>query len=76
MKNILIYLIRGYKYLISPLLGNQCRFSPSCSEYMQEAVQTHGVLKGLFLGLKRILRCAPWSAGGYDPVPKNHNHKL
>jgi hypothetical protein len=43
---------------------------------MQEAIQNHGVLKGLFLGLKRILRCAPWSDGGHDPVPKNHNHKL
>jgi len=43
---------------------------------MQEAIQTHGVVKGLYLGLKRIVRCAPWSAGGYDPVPKNHNHKL
>jgi putative membrane protein insertion efficiency factor len=76
MKTLLTYLIRGYQYLISPMLGNHCRFSPSCSEYMHEAIQTHGVLKGLFLGLKRILRCAPWSSGGYDPVPKNHNRKL
>jgi len=76
MKTLLTYLIRGYQYLISPMLGNHCRFSPSCSEYIHEAVQTHGVLKGLFLGLKRILRCAPWSSGGYDPVPKNHNRKL
>ena len=76
MKTLLTYLIRGYQYLFSPMLGNHCRFSPSCSEYMHEAIQNHGVIKGLFLGLKRILRCAPWSAGGYDPGPKNHNHKL
>ena len=76
MKTLLTYLIRWYQYLISPMLGNHCRFSPSCSEYTHEAIQSHGVLKGLFLGLKRILRCAPWSAGGYDPVPKNNNHKL
>ena len=76
MKTLLTYMIRGYQYLISPILGNHCRFSPSCSEYMLEAIKTHGVIKGLYLGLKRILRCAPWSAGGYDPVPKNHKHKL
>ncbi|WP_281970454.1 MULTISPECIES: membrane protein insertion efficiency factor YidD [unclassified Polynucleobacter] len=76
MKILFVYMIRGYQYLISPILGNHCRFSPSCSEYMLEAINIHGVIKGLYLGLKRILRCAPWSSGGYDPVPKNHKHKL
>ena len=76
MKNLFIQLIRGYQYFISPLLGNHCRFTPSCSEYTREAIQTYGALKGVYFGFKRILRCAPWGTGGYDPVPKSHNHKL
>jgi putative membrane protein insertion efficiency factor len=65
--------IRAYKYLISPLLPNACRFEPTCSRYALEAIETHGALKGLWLGLRRILRCHPitWLGGGsgYDPVP-------
>lgn len=69
-------MIRGYQYLFRPWLGSHCRFSPSCSEYMAEAIQKHGVLKGLYLGIKRLFRCAPWSLGGYDPVPQKHKHDL
>lgn len=69
MQKALIALLRGYRYAISPLLGNHCRFHPSCSSYAIEALQTHGTLKGMWLTTKRLGRCHPWCAGGYDPVP-------
>ncbi len=69
MRRFFILLVRGYSYLISPLLGNNCRYYPSCSSYMQEAIELHGVLRGLWLGTKRILRCHPFHEGGVDPVP-------
>ncbi|MQY52409.1 membrane protein insertion efficiency factor YidD [Rhodocyclus tenuis] len=69
MKTLLVALIRIYQYAISPLLGQRCRFFPSCSEYTVEAVQRHGALKGGYLGMRRLARCHPWSPGGYDPVP-------
>nr|WP_305799384.1 membrane protein insertion efficiency factor YidD [Marinobacterium weihaiense] len=69
MMRILILLVRAYQLAISPFLGNNCRFYPSCSGYMIEALQTHGILKGLYLGTRRILRCHPYSDGGIDPVP-------
>ena len=65
----LVWLIRAYQVAISPMLGNRCRFFPSCSDYTMEALQTHGVLKGIWLGLRRVSRCHPWHPGGYDPVP-------
>jgi putative membrane protein insertion efficiency factor len=65
----LVALLRGYKYAISPLLGLNCRFAPSCSEYAVEALERHGVLRGLYLAVKRVSRCHPWNPGGYDPVP-------
>jgi putative membrane protein insertion efficiency factor len=68
MKLILV-LIRGYGYAISPLLGRNCRFFPSCSDYAAQAVEKHGARKGVYLGLKRICRCHPWNPGGFDPVP-------
>ncbi|MCB1750438.1 MAG: membrane protein insertion efficiency factor YidD [Gammaproteobacteria bacterium] len=79
MKKILIALIRGYAYLISPFLGNNCRYVPSCSAYTQEAIDRFGARKGLWMGLKRISRCHPFHHGGYDPVPdgstqRHHDH--
>ena len=68
MKFIAIYLLRAYKLLLSPLFPPSCRFTPTCSEYAAEAIGKYGFLKGTALGLKRILRCHPFAAGGYDPV--------
>ena len=70
VKIIFVFLIRVYQYGLSPLLGgSKCRYSPSCSEYAREAIVKHGSLKGSWLALKRIARCAPWGSHGYDPVP-------
>lgn len=66
----LLLLIRAYQVTVSPYLGNVCRFEPSCSQYMYEALQRKGLIKGLWLGIRRLLRCHPFNAGGYDPVPK------
>lgn len=70
MRSILMWLVRGYRYAISPLLGDHCRYTPSCSEYTLAALERHGALKGGWLSLKRIGRCHPWHSGGFDPVPK------
>jgi len=69
MRRFILLLIKGYSYLISPLLGNNCRYYPSCSAYTYEAVERYGVGRGLWLGLRRILRCHPFHPGGVDPVP-------
>jgi len=77
MKRLVLLFLKGYSYLISPLLGNNCRYYPSCSAYTREAVEIHGVLRGLWLGTRRILRCHPFHEGGYDPVPGSegrHKH--
>ena len=66
----IIKLIKIYKFLISPLLGNSCRYFPTCSDYSIESLRTYGLFKGLFLSLKRILSCHPWRDGGFDPVKK------
>ncbi len=71
----LIFLIRAYRYLLSPMLGVHCRYTPSCSQYAQQALETHGLLRGLWLTLKRVGSCHPWHSGGYDPVPGvEHKH--
>jgi putative membrane protein insertion efficiency factor len=69
MKTLLLALIRAYQYALRPLLGANCRFYPSCSDYAREALEKHGALKGSWLALRRILRCHPYHPGGYDPVP-------
>lgn len=69
MRKVLIVLIRGYQLFISPFLGNHCRFYPSCSHYTIEAIDTHGPVRGLYLGLRRLGKCHPWHPGGFDPVP-------
>ncbi|MGY6517361.1 MAG: membrane protein insertion efficiency factor YidD [Lysobacteraceae bacterium] len=69
MKHILILLLRAYKLLISPLLGQRCRFHPSCSSYAMEAIGRFGAIRGSWLALRRILKCHPLHPGGYDPVP-------
>lgn len=76
LRTLLIAPIRLYQWTLSPLLGVNCRYAPSCSEYAAEAIATHGPLRGLWLALRRISRCHPWGASGYDPVPPRHacNH--
>ncbi len=69
MKALLTAFIRGYQYLFRPLLGANCRFAPSCSDYAREAIEKHGALAGAWLAAKRIARCHPYHPGGYDPVP-------
>jgi putative membrane protein insertion efficiency factor len=68
MQRILIAVLRGYKILISPLLPSACRFYPTCSEYMLDAISKHGAWRGVWMGVKRLGRCHPFHAGGYDPV--------
>ena len=69
MTRVLIGLLRAYRLLISPIYGQVCRYHPSCSAYALEAVTVHGSLRGSWLAVRRIARCHPWAAGGYDPVP-------
>ena len=69
MRHLIRVLIRAYQLAISPLLAARCRFYPSCSQYALEAVSTHGSLRGSWLALRRLARCHPFDAGGYDPVP-------
>ena len=68
MQIILIAALKGYKLLLSPLLPSACRYRPTCSEYMLDAVEQYGVWRGVWLGLKRLGRCHPFHQGGYDPV--------
>ena len=69
LKYFLLKLIHFYKIAISPFIPASCRYRPSCADYTSEAIRIHGVLKGIGLGMKRILRCHPWGGWGYDPVP-------
>ena len=78
MKSLMLLLIRFYQKCLSPFLPHVCRYKPSCSEYFAQALITHGVFKGSYLGIKRILRCHPWGGQGDDPVPpsnKRNEHK-
>jgi hypothetical protein len=68
-EKFLLSLIRLYQITLSPFLGQQCRFTPSCSEYTRLAIERYGACRGSWLGLRRILRCQPFCAGGHDPVP-------
>ncbi|MGB9716624.1 MAG: membrane protein insertion efficiency factor YidD [Thermodesulfovibrionales bacterium] len=80
MRDILLWMIKLYRYLLSPFFPVSCRFNPTCSEYALEAIEKHGVVIGLFLIVKRLSRCHPFHGGGDDPVPccKNYkyNHKV
>ena len=69
MKALLLLMLRGYQYALRPLMGANCRFAPSCSDYAREAVERHGALKGVWLAARRLARCHPYHPGGYDPVP-------
>ena len=71
----LIQIIKGYKFIISPLLGNNCRYFPNCSDYSIEALRTYGFFKGLFMTIKRVLSCHPFKEGGIDPVKKEMGKK-
>jgi len=70
LSKIFVACVRAYQVTLSPLFGDCCRFTPSCSNYMIEAIQIHGAGKGVWLGLKRLLRCHPFGKSGYDPVPE------
>lgn len=71
MKSLLVLLVRGYQLCISPFLGQNCRFYPSCSQYAIEAINRHGAMKGGWLSTKRLCKCHPWHPGGLDPVPES-----
>jgi len=73
VKYLLIALLKAYRFAISPLYGQVCRYHPSCSAYALEAVTVHGSIKGSWLAVRRVARCNPWSRGGYDPVPTKHD---
>ncbi len=72
----LVYLLRIYRWTLSPLLGPVCRFHPSCSRYAEDCLLTHGLVHGIILAIKRLAKCHPFHPGGYDPVPPcNHRHR-
>ena len=70
MRYVLLALVRGYRRFVSPLLPPRCRFAPSCSAYAEEALRTHGALRGTWLAVRRVARCHPFNPGGHDPVPQ------
>ncbi|MCF8244527.1 MAG: membrane protein insertion efficiency factor YidD [Saprospiraceae bacterium] len=74
IKYLFILPVRFYQRFISPLTPPTCCYQPSCSQYMIDSIQEWGIFKGIWLGLKRLVSCHPWSKGGYDPVPKKHEH--
>lgn len=72
-RRLLIGLVRGYRYFLSPWLGSSCRFEPTCSAYALEALHRHGAAEGSYLTLRRLGRCHPWCRGGFDPVPESRS---
>ncbi len=74
MQSVIVGLLRFYKRFVSPLLPSACRFHPTCSEYMREAVERHGFVQGVWLGVCRLCRCHPFHEGGFDPVPNTLHH--
>ena len=76
MRSLLIGIIKLYQYLLSPFFGQNCRFHPTCSQYAVEAINEHGVFKGGYLSMRRILKCHPFNEGGLDPVPKKQDKPL
>lgn len=74
-RNACVLILRVYRAVISPLYGDVCRYYPSCSHYALNAIQGHGVIKGIWLGSRRLARCHPWAAGGVDDVPTNPRSK-
>lgn len=68
MKTVVLALIKFYRLFVSPMLGKNCRFYPTCSEYTYQAIEKYGLFKGILLGMRRILRCNPFNPGGYDPL--------
>jgi uncharacterized protein len=75
MKRVLLALIGAYRLLVSPFLGANCRFYPTCSEYAAQAIDTHGAVRGSWLAIRRVLKCHPWHPGGVDPVPPQNRVK-
>jgi putative membrane protein insertion efficiency factor len=75
IRSIFLLILKIYKKVLSPLLGNHCRFYPTCSMYAYEAIEKHGIFKGIFLGCRRLLKCHPWHPGGIDPVPEKNKVK-
>ncbi len=75
MKKLVLGLIKIYQLILSPLLGSNCRFHPTCSAYAAEAIEKHGVIKGGYLSLRRIVKCHPFHDGGFDPVPPQREQK-
>lgn len=73
MRTLLIAILKGYKLVISPLLPSACRYYPTCSDYMREAIVKRGAVTGVWIGLKRLGRCHPFHEGGYDPVPATNS---
>ena len=69
MSQLLVWLLRAYQLLLSPMLGQNCRFYPTCSHYAIDAIQRHGAARGSLLALRRVCKCHPWNDGGFDPVP-------
>lgn len=76
IKYFLLFLIKMYQFFLSPFLGHNCNFRPTCSQYMFEAIKIHGIIKGVYLGIKRILKCTPNREFTYDPVPPKDKNKL